>query len=82
MPGFEKVEFMAGKEGNVYDVLISSVTSFDFRGVLDNTVEGLVHVTSLVDDYYHFDEKNMHWSESAAERYFVWGIVCVARLEK
>ncbi len=53
----KKVEYMIGKEGSVYDALISGVTSFGFFVELDNTVEGLVHVTSLEDDFYRFDEK-------------------------
>ena len=50
--------------------MISSVTSFGMFVELPNTIEGLVHVTELDDDYYIFDEahlaligektKNMH----------------------
>ena len=53
----KKVEFMLGKEGEVYDAIISGVANFGFFTELDNTVEGLVHVSSLTDDYYRYDEQ-------------------------
>jgi ribonuclease R len=52
----KKAEFMLGKEGEIYDAIISGVTNFGFFAELDNTVEGLVHVSSLGDDYYEYDE--------------------------
>jgi ribonuclease R len=51
----KKVEYMADKVGNVYKGIISNVTSYGFFVELDNTVEGLVDVASLEDDYYVFD---------------------------
>jgi|LSQX01.2.fsa_nt_gb ribonuclease R len=53
----KKVEFMEGKEGSEHVGTISGVTSFGFFVELENTVEGLVHVTKMEDDYYFFDEK-------------------------
>ncbi|MDG4551796.1 MAG: ribonuclease R [Candidatus Contendobacter sp.] len=51
-----KCEFMLDKVGQVFDGIINAVTGFglfvELRGVF---VEGLVHVTSLRNDYYHFD---------------------------
>jgi ribonuclease R len=55
----KKIEFMAGKEGQEYEAIISGVTSFGFFVELDNLVEGLVHVSSLTDDYYHYNEKTL-----------------------
>lgn len=54
----KKAEFMENKIGLYYDGVISSVTKFGFFVELANTVEGLVHVQSLTDDYYNFDESN------------------------
>ena len=51
-----KCEFMLDKVGEEYNGTISSVTSFGLFVELDGVfVEGLVHVTSLENDYYHFD---------------------------
>lgn len=51
-------EFMADKIGEEYEGVISSVTSFGVFVELDNTVEGLVHISNIVDDYYRFDSTN------------------------
>lgn len=53
----KKVEFMERHLGEEFGGTISSVTSFGFFVLLDAFfVEGLVHVSSLEDDYYVFDE--------------------------
>jgi ribonuclease R len=54
--GWLKCEFMQDRVGEVFDGVITSVTSFGlFVELKDIYVEGLVHVTSLSRDYYHFD---------------------------
>ncbi|PRX28651.1 RNAse R [Orenia metallireducens] len=52
----KKVEYMEDKVGEQYEGIISSVMSFGFFVELDNTVEGLVHVSAMRDDYYHYYE--------------------------
>ena len=52
-------EYMASKIGETYEAIVSGVTSFGVFVELDNTVEGLVHVSNMEDDYYHFNEKSM-----------------------
>ncbi len=51
-----KCEFLADKVGDAFDGKITAVTSFGLFVQLDDMfVEGLVHVTALDNDYYHFD---------------------------
>jgi ribonuclease R len=56
-----KCEFMLDKVGETYAGIITSVTSFGiFVELRDIYVEGLVHVTALGNDYYHY-EPARHW---------------------
>ncbi|WP_249871248.1 ribonuclease R [Oceanobacillus saliphilus] len=54
----KKAEFMKDKIGEEYTGVISSVTNFGMFIELENTIEGLVHVSYLTDDYYHYDERS------------------------
>ncbi|NLW17955.1 MAG: ribonuclease R [Firmicutes bacterium] len=69
----KKTEFMLGKEGEIYDAIISGVTNFGFFAELDNTVEGLVHVSSLDDDYYEYDEETYSLIGKQTKRRFRLG---------
>jgi ribonuclease R len=53
------VEYMLDKIGEVYEGIISGVVSFGFFVELPNSVEGLVHVSSMTDDYYHYLEQQL-----------------------
>ena len=55
----KKAEFMLDKVGEEYDAIISSVTSFGMFVELPNTVEGMIRLSALTDDYYHFQERQM-----------------------
>lgn len=54
----KKVEFMKKYEGEVFEGIISNVTSFGMFVELDNTIEGLVRMSSMEDDYYVYNDKN------------------------
>ncbi|MCC0566133.1 ribonuclease R [Brevibacillus borstelensis] len=53
----KKAEYMLERVGEEFEGVISGVTSFGIFVELPNTIEGLVHVSFLTDDYYHYHEK-------------------------
>jgi ribonuclease R len=55
----KKVQFMVGKVGEEFDGFISGVSAFGFFVELDEFfVEGLVHISTLKNDRYTFDENS------------------------
>ena len=54
----KKAEYMQGKIGEKYEGIISSITSFGMFVELDNTVEGLIRLAEMNDDYYIYDDLN------------------------
>ncbi len=56
---YKACEYMSDKIGQVFTGFISSTTSFGFFVELDNTIDGLVRMVDLDDDYYEFDEDNL-----------------------
>lgn len=55
----KKAEYMLDRIGEEFEGIISSVTSFGLFVELQNTIEGLVHITDMDDDYYVFDEAHL-----------------------
>lgn len=53
----KKAEFMENKIGEIYDGIVSGVTSFGVFVELENTVEGLIRFENLGNDYYAYDEE-------------------------
>src|SRR5438445_1209920 len=55
---WKKVRFMADKVGEVFTGYVTGVQAFGLFVELEEIyVQGLVHVSSMADDYYHFDER-------------------------
>lgn len=63
-------EYMSQRIGEIYDGIVSSVTSFGIFIELPNTVEGLVHVSNIPDDFYHYDERNLTLTGEKTKRVF------------
>ena len=53
----KKAQYMASHIGEIYEGVISGVVNWGIYVELDNTVEGLVHISSIRDDYYYFNEE-------------------------
>lgn len=52
----KKAEYMEERIGEVYDGVICGITQWGIYVELPNTVEGLIHVSSLAGDYFYYDE--------------------------
>ena len=53
----KKAEYMEQFTGKVFEGVICSITNWGFYVELPNTIEGMVHVTSLYDDRYYYREE-------------------------
>ena len=53
---YKKCEYMLSHIGEEFIGVISGMTNFGFYVELENTIEGLVHIASLKDDYYNYIE--------------------------
>ena len=79
----KKVQFMADKIGEVFEGFITSVISFGFFVELEEyLIDGLVHISSIQDDYYVFLEKEHAFiGEKKRKRYRIGDMVKV-RVER
>ncbi|MBM2839183.1 MAG: RNAse, partial [Deltaproteobacteria bacterium] len=78
----KKVQFMQGRVGEEFEGIISGVTSFGFFvELIVYFVEGLVHMSTLRDDYYHFMEKEHLLRGESKKRTFRIGDKVKVRIE-
>lgn len=69
----KKAEYMKQHIGEAFEGTVSGVTEWGLYVELDNTVEGLVHVNSLTDDYYTFDKDRYRLVGDMTGRIYVMG---------
>ena len=84
---YKKAEYMKKHIGQHYVGSIVGVQSFGFFVELENTVEGLVPVHTLYDDFYQYDEVRMRLVAQSDHRFFELGqkvqVICTGvNLEK
>ena len=66
-------EFMSDKINEEYEGVVSGVTSFGIFVELENTVEGLVHISNMVDDYYIYDNERKELFGQGSNKVFKIG---------
>ena len=69
----KKAEFMADKVGQFFDGIISGVTNWGIYVELPNTIEGLIAVRNMEDDYYIYDEENLRYIGEHTHKVFSLG---------
>lgn len=69
----KKAEFMLAHTGEMFDGMISGVTQYGIYVELDNTVEGFIHVNSLSDDYYMYEEEKYRLVGESSGRMYTLG---------
>lgn len=70
----KKAQYMSERLGEKYEGIITSVTGFGFYVQLPNTVEGLVRIASLDDDYYEYIPERLQLCGMATGRVFRIGM--------
>ena len=69
-----KCEFMLDHVGDTFEGVVSSVTNFGlFIRLTEYHIDGLVHITSLDDDYYHYDDVKQALVGESGHRQFRLG---------
>lgn len=69
----KKVEYMEERLGETYQGVVSGVTAWGIYVELENTVEGLVHVSRLPGDYYCYHEDSHEMVGETTGRSFALG---------
>lgn len=84
----KKVEYMEDKVGEVFDGIISGVTSWGIYVELPNTIEGMVSIKKLEDDYYIYDEQKLRYIGEQFEQVYALGdsvtieVMCVNLMDR
>lgn len=66
----KQVEYIRKFIGEVFDAIVVGITNFGMFVALPNGIEGLVHVSSITDDYYLFNERNYTLMGEHAKKIF------------
>jgi ribonuclease R len=78
---WKKVRFMGDKVGEVFEGVVTGVTGYGlYVELLEFFVEGMVHVSTLVDDYYHYNEEAHTLRGESTGRSFRLGDAVTARV--
>ena len=78
----KKVEFMEDKIGEIYEGVVSGITSWGIYVELSNTVEGLVHVSRLQEDYFSYHENTCEMVGERTGKSYKLGMPVKVRVEE
>lgn len=67
------VEYMEKHIDEVFDGVVSSITNWGMYVELPNTIEGMVRITDIKDDYYYYDEEHYELIGETTKRTFKLG---------
>lgn len=81
----KKVEYMSERIGECLEGVISGMSTYGMYVELPNTVEGMVHVSAMKDDFYHYEEE--HYEMVGEEKHKVYKLgqkvkICVIGTDK
>lgn len=66
----KKVEYMEARIGEEFQGVISGITNWGIYVELDNTIEGMIHVSKLAGDYFYYDDSTYEMiGEKTGQRY-------------
>ena len=77
----KKAIYMQQHIGDTFDGLISGITSFGIFVELDNTVEGLIRLSDLDDDYYVYDQQQLTLTGERTKKMFHIGDALTIKVE-
>ncbi len=69
----KKTEYMSRRIGERFTGVISGMSAYGIYVELPNTVEGMIHVNSLIDDYYYYNEETYEMIGEQKHRVFKLG---------
>lgn len=77
----KKVQYMKQFIGETFEGVISGVTAWGIYVELPNTVEGMIHVTALQDDYYAYDAEHYRMVGEHTKKTYELGQTVTVRVE-
>ncbi len=69
----KKAEYMSEHIGETYEGIVSGVTGWGLYVELPNTIEGLVHISTISGDYFHFVEETYELVGERTNRHYKLG---------
>lgn len=70
----KKAEYMSFRIGEEFDGIISGIASFGFFVEIENTIEGIVRIGTLDDDYYIYEKERYRWIGERTKKEYGIGV--------